>query len=246
MINKLLKKDCGIFGFRLIDKKSFKNQRILAKNSSLKIKNLLEFYFNKGKIKSIVQIGANDGVSFDELNYFIKKFKIESLLVEPIKQNFELLKKNYQNLNFVKFENSAISVNNEISHLYRVAPEFIDNYDNHIPAIPSFNIEHLLKHGVRNKHIIKEKTDSISIKELLNKHDIKHFDLFYLDAEGYDGKIVYDFLLNINIRPLIIFEFVHLDGNILEKLISQLLEKDYLYFQVEENLFCLPKEKLNN
>ena len=116
MNNKLLKKICGIFGYRLIDKKTFKNNRILAKNSSLKIQNLLNFYFSKGKINSILQIGANDGVSFDELNHFIKKFKIKSLLVEPIKENFILLEKNYQNLEFIKLENSAIVVNNELSH----------------------------------------------------------------------------------------------------------------------------------
>ena len=157
MNNKLLKKICGIFGYRLIDKKTFKNNRILAKNSSLKIQNLLNFYFSKGKINSIVQIGANDGVSFDEINHFIKKFKIKSLLVEPIKENFILLEKNYQNLEFIKLENSAIVVNNELSHLYKVKPEFIKNYDKHIPAIPSFNIQHLINHGVKKKTYYERK-----------------------------------------------------------------------------------------
>ena len=244
MNNKLLKKICGIFGYRLIDKKTFKNNRILAKNSSLKIKNLLNFYFSRGKINSILQIGANDGVSFDELNYFIKKFKIKSLLVEPIKENFILLKKNYQNFEFIKLENLAISVNNELSHLYKVKPEFIKNYDKHIPAIPSFDIQHLINHGVKKNHIMKEKINSISIKDLFNKYEIRELDLFYLDAEGYDGRIVYDFLLNIEIRPLIIFEYVHIENNLLEKITLKLLEKNYLYFQIEENLFCLPKEKI--
>ena len=44
------------------------------------------------------------------INHYIKKYKIKSLLVEPILENFEKLKKNYENyLDFVKLENSAIS-----------------------------------------------------------------------------------------------------------------------------------------
>ena len=243
MNNKLLKKICGIFGYRLIDKKTFKNQRILAKNSSLKINNLLNFYLDNGKIKSVLQVGANDGVSFDELNYFIKKYKVNSLLVEPIKENFDLLKKNYRDFAFIKLENSAVSINNEISHLYKVAPKFIKHYDRHIPAIPSFDIKHLKNHGVKDKHIIKEKVNSISLNDLFKKYSIVELDLFYLDAEGYDGKIVYDLLLNTKIRPLIIFEYIHIDNNFLEKIILKLLENDFLYFQIEENLFCLPKER---
>ena len=36
---------------------------------------------------------------------------------------------------------------------------------------------------------------------LLSKYNIKDFDLLYIDAEGYDGKIVTDFLNNKYITP---------------------------------------------
>ena len=35
-----------------------------------------------------------------------------------------------------------------------------------------------------------------------------------IDAEGYDGKIVIDFLLYSSLRPLIIFEYIHIDNKI--------------------------------
>ena len=243
MKNKILKKICGLFGYKLISKNHFKNDRILSQNSLLNINNLLKEIFESKKVKEIIQIGANDGYSFDELNFFIKKYKIKSLLVEPIKENFDKLKENYKNFDFVTLENSAISINNEISHLYRVDPLFEKKYGSHIPAIPSFDKDHLINHGVKNKHIIQEKINSMSIKDLIEKHNIKNVDLFFIDAEGYDGKIVYDFLLNSKIRPIIIFEYIHVENSFFKDLLSQLSIKDYLFFPVNENIYCYPKEK---
>ena len=108
---KILKKIVGIFGFKLVEKKLFKNNRLLSDYSFLSTKKILTELFNQKKINSIVQIGANDGVRFDELEEFINRYKIQSLLVEPIKSNFEKLKTKYYDVDFVKLENSAILIN---------------------------------------------------------------------------------------------------------------------------------------
>ena len=102
-------------------------------------------------VKSLVQIGANDGKRFDSLNSFIKKYKVKSLLVEPIKEHFEDLKKNYNNMSNIYFENSLITVNNEISYLYKVNEKSLNKYGEHIKGISSFNYNHLIKHGVKKK-----------------------------------------------------------------------------------------------
>ena len=143
----------------------------------------------------------------------------------------------------VHFENSAISVNNEISYLYTVDNIYLKNYDSHIPAINSFKKEHLINHGVKKNHIIKKKINTISIKELVKKYNAENIDLLYVDTEGYDGKIVYDFITNFSKKPIIIFEFVHIDSNFFEQLIIELNKKEFLYFSINENLVCFPKEK---
>ena len=108
MNNKIFKKFCGILGYRIIDKNLFKNKRLISTYSVQNIKNFLSKLFIENKINNIVQIGANDGVIFDDLNEFINRYEIQSLLVEPIKDNFDKLKEKYINSNFVTLENSAI------------------------------------------------------------------------------------------------------------------------------------------
>ena len=243
MENKFLKKIVNLFGYKLIDKKHIKNNRILSPNSVLKIDTILKNIFEKHNIKNILQIGANDGISFDELNYFIKKYKSKSILVEPIQQIFLKLKENYKNFENVIFDNSAIISDEKNSYLFKVNEKFLDKYGNHIPAISSFDKQHLINHGVKNSHIVKEKVNSLTIKDLISKHSIRNLDLFFVDAEGYDGKIVYDLLTQSDLRPIIIFEYIHIQNNFFRKLINLFISKNFLYFSIGECIISFPKEK---
>ena len=243
MKNKILKKIIGIFGYKLIDKNHIKNNRIIEDKSFLKINKILNYLIKNNIVKSLVQIGANDGKRFDSLNSFIKKYKVKSLLVEPIKEHFEDLKKNYNNMSNIYFENSLITVNNEISYLYKVNEKSLNKYDEHIKGISSFNYNHLVKHGVKKKDIIKQIANSITMSELLIKHQFKNFDLLFIDAEGYDGIIINDFLANNTLRPYIIFEYIHIDNNTFKTLIDNFKKFDYDFFSINENVICIPKEK---
>ena len=243
MMHKLFTKIMGIFGYKLIDKEIFKNSRLISNISYLKIDRLLKNLFEKKKNISLIQIGANDGKRFDILNYYIKKYQTKSLLVEPIKKNFLELIENYKDCKFVSIDNSAISVDNEISYLYKVDEKFIDNYSDHIPGITSFDKKHLIKHGVKNRHIITENVNSLSIVNLISKYHLADFDLLYIDAEGYDGKIAIDLLKSTSLRPIIILEFIHVKNNTFRDLITNLEKNEYIIFSIDENLCCYPKNK---
>jgi FkbM family methyltransferase len=242
MKHKILKKILGILNYKLIDKNYFKNNRIIGSNSTLNLDKFLEFIF-KNKIKQLIQVGANDGKRFDTLNKFIKKYKTSSILIEPIKSNFDDLQKSYKKFKFVKLENKAISVNNEINFLYKVNEKFLNMYDNHVPGITSFNKKHLINHGISNKHISKEIVNSSSIKEIINEHKLTKLDLLFIDTEGYDGKIVLDFLKNKTFNPIIIFEYIHIDNKVFQNVIKKLLSSKYKFFPINENIVCLPKNK---
>ena len=155
--NKILRKIAGALGYKLVEKNFIKNNRIVSENSSFNLKTVLKKIFNEQKIECLVQIGANDGKRFDELNGFIKEFKPKSILVEPIDDYYQDLKKNYQSFDNVYFENSAISVGKHINEIYTVEKKNISKYSDHIQGINSFDKNHLIKHGVKLKHIVKKK-----------------------------------------------------------------------------------------
>ena len=227
---KFLKKIINALGFKLVDKNLIKNDRLLSKYSHLTIKNFLNKLFSSNKISKVIQVGSNDGKRFDELSVFIKTFKPMAILVEPIKTNFENLKKNYLNQENLFFENLAISVENQIKYLFKVKNDKLNLYDDHIEGITSFEKKHLIKHGVKEKHITKELVGTISIQELLKKYSLKSLDLLLIDTEGYDGKIVIDFLTKSNARPIIIFEYIHINYKTLENTLDQLNKKNYVIF----------------
>ena len=242
MNNKLLKKIAGIFGYKLIEKDFIKNQRLISEQSSLNLKNTLNKIFKDFNITSIIQIGANDGDKFDELKNFISSKNLNCILVEPIKKYFDLMTKNYsQEKNFI-FENSAISVHEKTNYIFSVKEKYLERYSDHVRGISSFNKSHVLKHNVKNSHIEKIKVNTQTIGELINKYQLKSLDLLYVDAEGYDGDIVLSFLRDNNkLKPIIIFEYIHIKNSIFKEVINEMELNNYSYFSVEENLVCHPK-----
>jgi FkbM family methyltransferase len=243
-MSKILKKFCGIFGYKLLTKNYIKNKNYLTEHSSLNIKKIISNLVEKKNISSLIQIGANDGVAHDHLHNIIKKHRLKSLLLEPIESYYLDLQKNYLNFANVIIENSALSVNNDISFLYKVNPEYLKIYGTLSCGISSFDKDHLIKHGIKAKHIVKENVNQISFDQLLNKHNINNFDLLLIDTEGYDCNIVSNFFIKIkNIRPFVVFEWSHIKNIELRNTLDLLIKNNYSFFSVGDDIFCFPIEK---
>jgi len=242
MTNKVIKKIVSWFGYKLIEKNLIKNKRTLTKNY-FSLDNILNHLFSNTIVINIIQIGANDGKRFDPLNKYLNKYDTKTIFVEPIKEHFEKLKKNYSNKKNYIFENSAISDVDGYLEIFKVNENSLKLYDDHIAGISSFEKKHLLKHNVKSKHISSDKVNSLTIKSLVEKYNINNIDLLFIDVEGHEGKILLNFFQSIDLRPIIIFEYIHIENKIFDELIQKLHSKNYSYSKFEENLVCFPEEK---
>ena len=186
-----------------------------------------------------IEIGANDGISWDPLFKFIKKYKWEGILVEPHPRYYRELVENYTSINpgKIHFENIAISNENGEKELYYFSN--INKSDHNyslLKCLSSFNKGHLLKHCNDNA---KLEIKSVAVKcttlnQLIEKYKFRDFDLLMIDAEGFDYEIIQSIDFE-EIKPgIIFFEHFHFTGN-MKKQIYQLLKKN-LYEMIEDEL----------
>ena len=83
----------------------------------------------------------------------------------------------------------------------------------------------------------------MSISNLIKKYNIEELDLLYVDTEGYDGKIVYEFIKDTQLKPIIIFEYIHIENKFFNKLIDLLNTEKFKFFAINENLICYPPKR---
>lgn len=192
-----------------------------------------DFYF--------IQIGANDGVTGDKINGYIKNFHWKGILVEPVPYIFNRLIENYNQTNGLIFENSAIGKTNGYLPFYSIAEknslgvshkELLSGFG--LDQLGSFNKEVLLKHSGMipdfESFVCEIKVPTITFNELVIKHNVSKINLLQVDTEGYD----YDILINTDfskIRPeLLIFEHQHMTRLQYKKLIKRIRSLDYSFY----------------
>lgn len=94
-----------------LKKRFFSSQAILEKN------------FPKQKNFNFIQIGANDGVSFDFLYDFIIKRNSEGIVVEPVKEYFDELVQNYKDYPKIIKINMAVHSLQKNVIINRISPK---------------------------------------------------------------------------------------------------------------------------
>jgi len=138
---------------------------------------------------AVVQIGANDGITYDPIHRFIVKYGFRGVLVEPQPDAFSKLKKNYAALPQIAVEQAAIAEADGEQAMYRFKP------GPHLPewadCLTSFSRETL----VNNLHHVRGEVETISVpaltfSSLLRKHQLEHVHLLQIDTEGFDDRIV--------------------------------------------------------
>jgi FkbM family methyltransferase len=173
-------------GYLLFEEKMFRNQYRL-KSDFEPLEQL--FYQKLHPNFFFVQIGANDGKSFDPIYHLVTRENVRGIALEPVPTIFNLLKENYTAYPRVLPVNKAIHKSEREMVLYRVDP---DNklYPDWTKGTSSFNKSHHELGHISKSDIIEERVQCVSFEELLEDHKITHIDLLQIDTEGYDYDII--------------------------------------------------------
>ncbi len=178
-------------------------------------KYLIEFSKTHKNIK-FIQIGANDGISFDPVYKYVQEYNWSGILIEPLKPYFEELKKNYDKFKNrqLHFENCAISDKAGMDTMYFIANLSGKEKDYEIlKAIGSFDKKHLLKY-IENRKNLEVKAVEITVNtldDIIEKYHYHDFNILVIDTEGHDFKIIRSLDFEKVHPDVIIYEHIHLN-----------------------------------
>ncbi len=173
---------------------------------------------------TVIQIGANDGITNDPIHKFIKRDRWRGVLLEPQKAVFDqFLKKIYYKNTELHPICAAIGLEDGQQKLYKIG--FSDmRWATGLASFSKEKVEELFENGVVEKNCRKfgipipsepgkrisyEEVPVLSPKTLLKKYDIKTVDLLQIDAEGFDLEVIRIFDIPNTLPKAIIFENVN-------------------------------------
>ena len=181
---------------------------------------------------SFIQVGANDGISFDNIYPFFKSHKCKGICIEPLPYFFDRLKINYADSPSIVPLNIALHPTEEKFTIYSVNPKELYKYPHWASGIASFNKEHLIKCSVKEGDLVTEVVACKPLSKLIVEHRMFDLDYLQIDTEGFDDEIIkmIDFS---QVKPkLIKFESVHLSSE--KKLSAVNLLKSQGYKIIDE------------
>ena len=161
-----------------------------------------------------IDCGANDGVNQSTTWYFEKYLNWNGILIEPIPDVFNELKKNRSKSNY--FYNTALT---DFNYKFKTI-KF------------NFNKEDTLTGSIFSNKKLLKKTQTIKVKattldQIIKKNKSnKLIDLFSLDVEGYEFEV----LNGINFDN-IKFKFLLIETEFPEKLINLMSRKNYTFVE---------------
>lgn len=190
---------------------------------------------------SIIQIGANDGVTNDPLGELIPdcQGRVRGLLIEPQRAVFGRLSQRYAHAPLITCLHAAIdwepgtrciyAVNQQAAseRLRRCVTDGIGSFERrHVESILKTYMPVLSGHEV-DELITEEVVPVTTLKQALDSAEIRQPDVFLVDAEGFDAEIV-RMMLDIGIRPILIqYEHKHLHVRDRRSISKRLIREGY-------------------
>lgn len=191
---------------------------------------------------TVIQVGANDGISHDPIHKFIRRDNWDGVLLEPQKQVFERrLSKLYERHDDVNVLNAALGPRDGTTTLFKIGfsearwATGLATFERPIleAAFESgYVARRCAKEGTSlpenpADHIVEEAVDVISPSTLLARFGIERIDLLMIDTEGFDYVVIKMFGIAATRPGMIIFEHVHLPEPACDECLALLRRNGY-------------------
>ncbi len=166
---------------------------------------------NVGAAFTVVQVGANDGITNDPINHLVKARGWSLIAIEPLPGPFKKLQEHYSGYSNVRCIQCAIGNEDGDCSIYTLRPRSEQSEDDHLS---SFSIDVLRKHWRRvpdlDRRIISQSVKTRRLWPLLQELDVSTVDMLQIDAEGFDYEII-KLAFGSGLFPAILaFEWEHL------------------------------------
>jgi FkbM family methyltransferase len=194
---------------------------------------------------TFVQIGACDGVSEDPVHDFIRTGGFQALLVEPIPENFDRLRKSYEGAKNVVTARVAIGDQDGEIDLFKVKEGSQSKDPYWARQLASFDRAHLVRHGVSSDDIEMVRVPCLTLSSLIERYHLDKIDILQVDTEGFDAEVV-GMALRLPIPPeCLYFENFHLDAGKTPELFSRLQTHGYSWIHGYWNTLAVHKRVID-
>jgi FkbM family methyltransferase len=187
---------------------------------------LSEYSLSKKGDFTVIQIGANDGITHDPIHKFIKRDDWKGVLLEPQPDVFHQdLKKIYAKNKGIHPVCAAIGEQDGTLPIYKIGFSSM-RWATGLASFSKEKIEKAFEIGIvasnckrfgiqipedESKWIAEEQVNVISPATLISTYEIKKIDLLQIDAEGYDLEVIRIFDIEKTQPQAIVFENVGLN-----------------------------------
>lgn len=204
---------------------------------------------------TVIQVGANDGISHDPIHKFIKRDNWGGVLLEPQKQVFEdRLSKLYERHDDLHVLNAALGRRDGTTTLFKIGfsearwATGLATFDRSTLE-KAFESGHVARRCAKEgtslpehpaDQIVEETVDVISPATLLERFGIENIDLLMIDTEGFDYEVIKMFDIAATRPGMIIFEHAHLHERAYDECLVLLRRNDYVVRKYGANTAATP------
>lgn len=200
----------------------------------------------KGKDTVYINIGAMDGVMFDESAAYVAKYEYFPLYVEPIPYLFDKLRNNIKDPR-ARFENAAISDYDGTTQMLTIDKNVIDQKLVH-ECFYGMSAIYPPKNGLSSdgdRPVVEQYgkiqiVPCITLATLFSKYDIQQFDILSIDTEGHDWKIIKQLDLHKYQPSIIRAEYINLNVQEKEEICKFFSSNGYVFEIVGQNIDAIP------